>query len=182
MLEVQSIRKKAADSLRLLTAIQVGDHLAPVRVLKRVAKEVADRLAPGDARAKPDSERTLSEPRAPAPAARTAPVEAQSPLEVDAGELRSRLDAGEALVVVDVREPMETARGVIPGARLIPLGTLLERIGEIRDEGKAVVVYCAHGQRSLHAALQLRDRGVGRTQSLRGGIEAWLANGGEIRA
>lgn len=75
-------------------------------------------------------------------------------------------------LVVDVREPAETATGTAPGARLIPLGQWETRAPvEVPRTGR-VVVYCARGLRSLHAVRALRTRGWVNVVSLRGGYQA----------
>lgn len=100
-----------------------------------------------------------------------------SNIECGAQELKERLDAGESVTVVDVREPNETRGGIIPGAVLIPLGQLERRWEEVRDANE-VVVYCALGARSLQAAGFLRSQGVFNATSMDGGIFAWTEAGG----
>lgn len=96
----------------------------------------------------------------------------EQPLEITVQDLKSRLDAGERILLVDVREDWEHAIGHIAGARLIPLGTVPERHGELpRDE--EIVVYCHHGRRSLEAVQFMRANGVPCARSLAGGIDAW---------
>jgi adenylyltransferase/sulfurtransferase len=73
---------------------------------------------------------------------------------------------------VDVREPHEYQIARIEGARLIPLGELAARLGEL-DSAREVVLYCHHGVRSMAALQELRRAGFRRLRSLRGGIEAW---------
>ena len=80
-------------------------------------------------------------------------------IECGAQELKERLDAGESVVVLDVREPHETDNGVIPGAILIPLGQLDTDWIQVKDANE-VVAYCALGARSLKAAAFLRSKGV----------------------
>ena len=101
-----------------------------------------------------------------------------SNIECGAQELKERLDAGESVTVVDVREPHETSGGVIPGAVVIPLGQLERRWEEVRDANE-VVVYCALGARSLQAAGFLRSQGVFNATSMDGGIYAWTEAGGK---
>ncbi|HXY41685.1 MAG TPA: ubiquitin-like small modifier protein 1 [Vicinamibacteria bacterium] len=96
-----------------------------------------------------------------------APVE-----EITARELRQRLDAGEELTVVDVREPHEWAICRIEGARLVPLGTLPERLHEF-DSSRAYVLHCKSGARSARAIQLLRQAGFRRLLNLRGGVLAW---------
>jgi sulfur-carrier protein adenylyltransferase/sulfurtransferase len=78
--------------------------------------------------------------------------------------------------LLDVREPWEWAVSNLAerGARLIPLGELEERLGEI-PQGRAVVVYCRTGQRSREAAHAMLRAGLGPVSNLQGGIVAWAA-------
>src|SRR5262249_41899023 len=99
---------------------------------------------------------------------------------IEAGQLRGDMDAGQEFLFVDVREPTETLNGTLPGALLIPMNSVLERIGEIRDQEMPVVLYCATGNRSRFATIHLRDRGCKDVSSLAGGIDSWMAVGGEI--
>jgi sulfur-carrier protein adenylyltransferase/sulfurtransferase len=95
------------------------------------------------------------------------------PGDIDAAELRRRLQAGEALQLVDVRESWERSRSAIQPSTSIPLGELSERLGELDPAGE-LIVYCQSGGRSARARSLLRERGYERVQNLRGGVEAWL--------
>jgi len=98
--------------------------------------------------------------------------EAEAVEEIAAAELKRRLDAGDPLEVIDVREPHEFAIAKIPGTRLIPLGMLNEHLHEL-DTAKTYVVHCRSGARSAKAIGQLRRVGFKRLLNLRGGILAW---------
>ena len=89
-------------------------------------------------------------------------------------ELKKRLDAGEKLHIVDVREPHEKADFDIGGV-LIPLGQVLSmQIDEIEDlKDKEVIVYCRSGNRSGQACMFLDAMGFKNTRNLVGGILAW---------
>ncbi|MEX2584587.1 MAG: molybdopterin-synthase adenylyltransferase MoeB [Gemmatimonadota bacterium] len=89
-------------------------------------------------------------------------------------ELKERLDRGDDLTVIDVREPYEWDIGNLgsEGARLIPLGELTQRHQEI-DSDDEVVVYCRSGARSARAVEFLRQQGYSRVRNLEGGILAW---------
>lgn len=106
-------------------------------------------------------------------------AEALSMIECSAQEIKERLDAGEPVTVLDVREPSETAGGIIPGALLIPLGQLRARWEEVKDANE-IVCYCAAGARSLQAAHFLREKGLFNATSLDGGISGWMEIGGKI--
>ena len=98
-----------------------------------------------------------------------------TPLEVDPREVRKRLDSGETLHLIDVREPHEFAQAKIEGASLIPMRSVP---GELQDlEARAdqgmLIVYCHHGVRSLNVVNWLREQGIEACQSMSGGIDAW---------
>jgi rhodanese-related sulfurtransferase len=94
--------------------------------------------------------------------------------EIEAAELKKALDAGEGVVVVDVREAWEHALGSLPNAVHIPVRDLVVRLAEL-DPEKPYVLYCHHGMRSLNAVVALAERGFRRVRSLRGGIDRWSA-------
>ncbi|MBU6120146.1 rhodanese-like domain-containing protein [Hymenobacter siberiensis] len=96
-----------------------------------------------------------------------------SPLEISPEDLHRRLQAGDDIQLIDVREEMEFEYCHLPGSLLLPLDELPRRAAEIRTEGPVVVI-CHHGVRSAHALGYLRQR-LGRTNvsNLRGGVDAW---------
>jgi adenylyltransferase/sulfurtransferase len=83
-----------------------------------------------------------------------------------------RDEKGDDLVVIDVREPHEWEIAHIEGARLIPLGQLPDRLGEL-DGHAEIVTHCHHGARSMKALEILRGAGFSKVRSLAGGIDAW---------
>ncbi|MEX0907103.1 MAG: molybdopterin-synthase adenylyltransferase MoeB [Gemmatimonadota bacterium] len=96
--------------------------------------------------------------------------------EITSTELKQRLDRGDPLLLVDVREPFEWDIANLGeyGARLIPLGDVLERADEI-DPTAEIVLYCRSGSRSAGALRQLRARGYARVWNLKGGINGWAS-------
>ena len=92
--------------------------------------------------------------------------------EITARELERRLDAGEDLELIDVREPHEWAICRIGGARLLPLGSLAGHLHEL-DPARTTVLHCRSGVRSAQALILLRQAGFRRVLNHRGGILAW---------
>jgi adenylyltransferase/sulfurtransferase len=89
-------------------------------------------------------------------------------------ELAAKREAGEAVYLVDVRQPFEHELAALPDSLLIPLDQLPRRADEVQPPaGALVVVYCHHGIRSLHGAAYLMQRGLTEVASLAGGIDAW---------
>ena len=103
-----------------------------------------------------------------------------SNMERTAQEVKERIDCGETVPLLDVREPYETSGGIIPGAIIIPLGQLPKRWEELKDCNE-VVVYCAAGMRSYQAAGFLREHGILNATSMEGGISAWMQLGGAVK-
>jgi rhodanese-related sulfurtransferase len=93
-------------------------------------------------------------------------------LEISPREVKERLDRGEKLLLVDVREPHEHALCHIEGAVLIPMGTIPANLQKL-DVDEDVVFFCHHGMRSLDVANWLRAQGVKTAKSMAGGIERW---------
>ena len=95
-------------------------------------------------------------------------------LEITPAELKKRLDAGEKLLLIDVREPWEYEICRIEGAKLIPMNTIPANLQSL-DVEEAVICYCHHGMRSLDVAVWLQRQGVESAKSLAGGIDKWSA-------
>jgi adenylyltransferase/sulfurtransferase len=93
-------------------------------------------------------------------------------LHIEVEELRTAMQRGEEVQLVDVREDWEYVIAHLDGAMLVPMAALDKRIDEL-DANRPTVVYCHHGIRSLQAALALRSRGFKNARSLRGGIDRW---------
>ena len=74
--------------------------------------------------------------------------------------------------LVDVRQPKEYEQGHLPGATLIPVNTLPDRLAEL-DPGQPTITYCAAGPRSRSAAANLIHAGFERVYVMDGGIRAW---------
>lgn len=97
--------------------------------------------------------------------------------EVAPADLQSRLSGGEQIVVIDVREPEEFARGKIPGAYTIPRGVLEMQVDGRLPRESTVVLYCGAGGRSALAAKSLADMGYENVENLQGGWGAWVNSG-----
>lgn len=93
--------------------------------------------------------------------------------EITATELKQRLDSGEDIQIIDVREPHEVAIAKLPNSTHIPLGQILNRMSEI-DPNRDTVVHCKMGGRSARAIDALKRSGFsGNLINLKGGITAW---------
>jgi rhodanese-related sulfurtransferase len=97
--------------------------------------------------------------------------------EVAPADLQSRLSGGEQIVLIDVREPEEFARGKIPGAHTIPRGVLEMQVDGRLPREATVVLYCGGGGRSALAAKSLADMGYDKVENLQGGWSAWTNSG-----
>jgi len=92
--------------------------------------------------------------------------------EITVLELKARMDAGEKPLVIDVREPYEYAIARIPGTKLIPLGQIEERSGELDPESE-IILQCRSGKRSADALNRLKAKGFKNLKNLVGGVLAW---------
>jgi sulfur-carrier protein adenylyltransferase/sulfurtransferase len=95
----------------------------------------------------------------------------QSPWDIEASELKRRMDTGDSFLLLDVREPHEYEICNLDG-KLIPLGELEDRHVEI-DRDQTIVVHCKLGMRSARAVKLLRDLGFNHVENLKGGINGW---------
>jgi rhodanese-related sulfurtransferase len=91
---------------------------------------------------------------------------------IDPVTLKTRLDRGERVLILDVREPFEIALAPFPGATHIPMGDIPSRLTEL-DPDQETVVVCHHGVRSAQVAMYLAQNGFERVLNLSGGIDAW---------
>jgi rhodanese-related sulfurtransferase len=96
--------------------------------------------------------------------------------EVDVQELATALDAGARLF--DVREPDEYTDGHVPGAVLIPLGTVGDHVEEFRGDGPTYVI-CKSGGRSMRACEVLATNGI-TAINVAGGTTAWINSGRDV--
>lgn len=87
-------------------------------------------------------------------------------------ELKGRLDTGDKIFLLDVREDWEYSLAKIEGSVLVPLGTLPQSLEKIDREAE-IVAYCHHGMRSADATGFLLQQGFPHVKNLVGGIDAW---------
>ncbi len=88
-------------------------------------------------------------------------------------ELQTELGGQSKIKLLDVREPEEYAESRIEGCVLIPLGEVQQRAAAELNPADDIVVYCAHGVRSLQALMALKMMGFAKLRSLEGGICGW---------
>jgi rhodanese-related sulfurtransferase len=97
------------------------------------------------------------------------------PLEAAPADVKRRMESGENIALIDVREPFEYQQARIEGAELISMGTIpsaLQQLEAKADEA-TLIVYCHHGVRSMQVAHWLREQGIHACQSMTGGIDRW---------
>jgi adenylyltransferase/sulfurtransferase len=109
----------------------------------------------------------------PEPQAAQATGAAVSDTEITPVELKKRLDAGEKLFILDVREPNEYQINRIPGSTLIPLGELPRRYQELPTDVE-IIAQCKVGGRSAKAQDFLKSVGITNVKNLKGGILEWI--------
>lgn len=97
---------------------------------------------------------------------------AGDPQELTCTEVAQRLERGEVLVVLDVREGWEREIVTIADSYHIPMGEVPNRLHEIPGD-QTVVVQCHHGGRSMQVARLLVSKGYTQVYNLAGGIDAW---------
>jgi sulfur-carrier protein adenylyltransferase/sulfurtransferase len=92
--------------------------------------------------------------------------------EIEVKDVKAMQDRGDNFVLIDVREPHEYRICSIPGSKLIPLGEVPQRLGEL-DKAADIVVHCKSGMRSAKACGILRQAGFEHVRNMKGGILAW---------
>jgi sulfur-carrier protein adenylyltransferase/sulfurtransferase len=92
--------------------------------------------------------------------------------EIAPTELKAKMDRGENFTLIDVREPYEWDIAHLPGAKLIPLGTVGARSEEL-DPDAEIILQCRSGKRSADALAILHEKGFTNLTNLKGGILAW---------
>jgi rhodanese-related sulfurtransferase len=95
------------------------------------------------------------------------------PHEITPSEVKAKRDAGEALRMIDVREPGEHAICRIEGSELIPMRSIPQYLNDLDNDEARLIVFCHHGVRSLSVVDWLRRQGVENCQSMSGGIDLW---------
>lgn len=94
-------------------------------------------------------------------------------MEIDPLEVKRRLDAGETIRLLDVREPFEHQQAHIDEAELIPMNSVPQALERLRAGDGQLVVFCHHGMRSLQVTQWLRRQGLEDCVSMAGGIDRW---------
>ncbi len=153
----------------------------PLRVARFALKTI---FAGGESGAAPSGSGPTPTPGAGAAgsAGSTASEPGPSPfdMQVDPALILSRMEGGESLVFIDVRQAQElAATGVVEGAIHIPSQDLPRRMEDL-DKESELVVYCAAGARSLDAVMFLREKGFDNAWSLGGGLPRWESEGGAL--
>jgi len=99
--------------------------------------------------------------------------------EIDAAELKARMDSQEPLDLLDIRSDAEVLQGILPGAEHLPMHLIPMKMHDFPKD-QTVVLYCRSGARSYHACAYLMQQGITNVVNLRGGIISWAQHGYEI--
>ncbi len=95
-------------------------------------------------------------------------------MDIEVSELKERLDKGEKLNIIDVREEWENEEASIAGSTLIPLGDLQARLGELDSlKGEEIIIHCKSGGRSGRAKQFMATQGFTNVRNLLGGMDAF---------
>lgn len=92
--------------------------------------------------------------------------------------VKRKLDSGEKVVLVDVREAEELVNGTLPGVIHIPMGEIMDRVGEL-DQSAETVVICRTGNRSRKVAEYLASKGFTNVANLTEGMNGWAKEIGD---
>ena len=87
-------------------------------------------------------------------------------------EIQRRLEAGEDLLLVDVREPEEIAVAALPEALICPMSRARDWLDRL-PKRQPLVIFCHHGIRSMQVAMALAERGHENLTNMTGGIDLW---------
>ncbi len=99
---------------------------------------------------------------------------ADLPLEIDVQAVRTLRESDTPFLLLDCREPDEHAIASIPGAVLVPMAEIPERLDQLASHRtRRIIVHCHHGGRSLRVTRWLRAQGFAGAQNMAGGIDAW---------
>lgn len=154
-----------------LVKLQVKLALLPARAALRLVRRCAGSDSGADARYSPSSTSATRTPEPSTPAVA---------LELAPSDLMKQIDAGDELILIDVRQAQElSSSGLIAGSLHIPTQDLPHRIDDL-DKQQTTIVYCHLGSRSMDAAMFLREKGFEDVKSLGGGIVGWESDGGSI--
>ena len=95
------------------------------------------------------------------------------PLQLTPLDVKRRLDSGEKLRLIDVREPFEFSQAKIEDSELIPMRSVPQALASLEAEPAPIILFCHHGMRSLQVVNWLREQGVESCSSMDGGIDRW---------
>ena len=99
--------------------------------------------------------------------------------EIDAAELKRRMDADENFVLYDIRSDAEVAQGILPDSEHLAMHLIPLKMQDFPKD-RDIILYCRSGARSYHACGYLQQQGINNAVNLRGGIISWAQNGFEI--
>ncbi|MFT5811840.1 MAG: rhodanese-related sulfurtransferase [Rubritalea sp.] len=97
--------------------------------------------------------------------------------EISASELSQLIKSADHFELIDIRTPIEIERGVIPGAKTLPMHLVPLKLNYFSTTQKQIVIYCRTGSRSAQVCRFLNQQGLTNAISLRGGVVKWASSG-----
>ena len=97
--------------------------------------------------------------------------------EISTSELSELIDTTDHFELIDIRTPAEVERGVIPGAKTLPMHLVPLHLNYFSITQKQIVVYCRTGSRSAQVCRFLNQQGLNNVINLRGGVVKWASSG-----
>lgn len=101
--------------------------------------------------------------------------------EIDVADLKRILENNEAVELIDIRTPAEIARGVLPGAKILPMHLVPLRIDYFSSSTCRFVIYCRTGSRAAQVCRFLHQQGIDNVINLRGGVVRWASSGNPLK-
>lgn len=102
--------------------------------------------------------------------------------EISVSDLQRMLGEQDHFELLDIRTPAEIERGVLPGAKILPMHLVPLKLNYFSESPRQIVIYCRTGSRSAQVCRFLNQQGINNVISLRGGVVKWASGGYPLQA